>query len=159
MASLSVSQFESRIPLNTSAHAHRPNKQQSNNMNMMQAATIIRPSHLEETFQTPQLKLLHDVFPVSLSEWSLWLMTGNSPVGNLKEHSKEIWNSGCCCLFGATDKCICTIELAGVYGVTNRSYFDVKSHACKARWAQVGRRRQKLDLRTPENKILLILGL
>lgn len=76
-------------------------------------------------------------------------MTGNSPVGNLKEHSKDnmklvrffsfsafpffFFSADCCCLFGVTDKCICTIELAGVYGVTNRCYFDVKSHACKAR--------------------------
>lgn len=139
---------------------------------MMQAAAIIQPSDLDKSFQALQLEVLHDVLPFSLLSWSLWLMSENFPAGNLKAHSKDTMKlfcsfsfSGfpffpdCCCLFGVTDKCMRTIELAGVYGVTNRSYFDVKNHACKARWTQVGRNRQKLDSRTLGNKILLILGL
>lgn len=45
---------------------------------------------------------------------------------------------------GATDNCICTIELTGVYGMTNHSnisYFDVKMHACKAKCAQAGKKK------------------
>lgn len=47
---------------------------------------------------------------------------------------------------GATDNCICTIELTGVYGMTNHSSvsdFDVKMHACKAKCVQAGKKKGK----------------
>lgn len=47
---------------------------------------------------------------------------------------------------GATDNRICTIELTGVYGMTNHSsvsYFDVKTYACKAKCVQAGKKKGK----------------